>query len=154
MYLFLYKSAQNFSERNKYYNRIFQYLSAVISLFLREIRLKIAKNRPFSISLLSSKWRKIVFFGVLHSISYLKSGAKIRTFPSCSYTFFRKILPLLECLCLYVSLSVYAIILYSVYDSFFMINLYAGTFTALFFTSVSFEGLNIVSTPINVKWKL
>ena len=64
---------------------------------------------------------------------------------------FRKILPLLECLCLYVSLSVYAIILYSVYDSFFMINLYVGTFTALFFTSVSFEGLNIVSTPINVK---
>lgn len=47
MYLFLYKSAQNFSERTKYYNRIFQYLSAVISLFLREIRLKIAKTDHF-----------------------------------------------------------------------------------------------------------
>ena len=55
MYLFLYKSAQNFSESTKYYNRIFQYLSAVISLFLREIRLKIAENRPFPLSLLSSK---------------------------------------------------------------------------------------------------
>ena len=62
MYFFLYKSAQNFSERTKFYNRIFQYLSAVIFLFLREIRLKIAKNRPFSLSLLSSKWRKMVCF--------------------------------------------------------------------------------------------
>ena len=31
MYFFLYKSAQNFSERTKFYNRIFQYLSALFA---------------------------------------------------------------------------------------------------------------------------
>lgn len=154
MYLFLYKSAQNFSERTKYYNRIFQYLSAVISLFLREIRLKIAENRPFPLSLLSSKWRNIVVFGFFILSHIWNLVQRYAHFLHVLIPVFRKILPLLECLCLYVSLSVYAIILYSVYDSFFMINLYVGTFTALFFTSVSFEGLNIVSTPINVKWKL
>lgn len=55
---FLYKSTQNFSERTKYYNRIFQYLSAVISLFLQEMRLKIAQNRPFSFSFIIFKMKK------------------------------------------------------------------------------------------------